>query len=160
MNKLPDSIHRSAADLFDIPYRQALLTQDFEMTKRPYWISHQWARSFQRIPRGVFDKLLPHGVRRSQLVKKAVEQIDELVMQNVENLRWAVFQNIDHSFIRFRSELGRQFEQTVIATRGAIETALKKRKEHSEIVADEITHLQESLNILTNIKDSLEPSRP
>jgi GTPase Era involved in 16S rRNA processing len=158
MNKLIGSIRQSAAELFDIPYRQALTTQDFEMTKRPYWVSHRWARSFQRIPRGIFDKLLPHGARRSQLVKKAVEQINELVMQNVENLRWAVFQNIDHSFIRFRSELGRQFEQTVIATRGAIEAALKKRKEHTEIVTDEIKHLQESLKILTNIKESLEPS--
>ncbi len=157
MNKLIDSIRRSAAELFDIPYQKALSIQDFEVVKHPYWVSHQWARSFQRIPRGMLDKILPAGMRSSQLAKRTVEQIDELVMQNVENLRWAVFQNIDHSFIRFRSELGRQFEQTLIATRGAIEAALKKRKEHSEIVADEITHLQESLRILTNIKDSLEP---
>ena len=70
-------------------------------------------------------------------------------------LRWAVFQNIDQSFIRFRSELQKRFEQALTATRGAIETGLKKRKEHSEIVSGEIIRIEESLEILTNIMESL-----
>ncbi len=154
LNKLIDSIRQAAAELFDIPYKQVQATQDFEIARRPYWVSHQWARSFRRIPRGVVDKLLPAGIRRSQLTKRATEQVDELVMQNAENLRWAVFQNLDQSFIRFRSELEKRFEQTLAATEGAIETALRKRKEHSEIISSELTRLESALMVLTEIKEA------
>ena len=156
LNKLIGSIRQTAAELFDIPYQQVQTVQDFEVEKRPYWVSHQWARSFQRIPRGMFDKLLPSGIRKSQLTKRAMEQINELVTQNVENLRWAVYQNIDKSFIRFHSELQGRFEQTLIATRDAIEAALKKRKEHSEQIAGELTRLDSALIILEEIKETLE----
>lgn len=155
LNKLIGSIRQTAAELFDIPYQQVQTVQDFEVEKRPYWVSHQWARSFQRIPRGIFDKMLPAGIRKSQLTKRAMEQINELVTQNVENLRWAVYQNIDKSFIRFHSELRGRFEQTLIATRGAIEAALKKRKEHSEQVSGEFTRLDSAIIILEEIQESL-----
>ncbi len=39
-------------------------------------------------------------------------------MQNVENLRWAVFQSIDQSFIRFCLELG-----MYLVSRGAYKIA-------------------------------------
>ncbi|MBN1795207.1 MAG: dynamin family protein [Sedimentisphaerales bacterium] len=154
LNKLIGSIRQTAAELFDIPYQQVQTVQDFEVEKRPYWVSHQWARSFQRIPRGMFDKLLPSGFRKSQLTKRAMEQINELVTQNVENLRWAVYQNIDKSFIRFRSELQGRFEQTLIATRGAIDAALKKRKEHSEQITGELIRLDSARITLEEIKEA------
>jgi GTPase Era involved in 16S rRNA processing len=155
LNKMIDSIRQTAAELFDIPYQQVKTIQDFEVEKRPYWVSHQWARSFRRIPRGMFDKLLSAGIRKSQLTKRAMEQISELVTQNVENLRWAVYQNIDKSFIRFHSELQRRFERTLTATEGAIEAALKKRKEHSEQVAGELTRLDFAIVVLERIQKSL-----
>lgn len=156
LNKLIDSIRKTAAELFEIPCQRVQSVQDFEMERRPYWVSHQWARSLQRIPRGLLDKLLPAGIRKSQLTKRAMEQISELVTQNVENLRWAVFQNIDKSFTRFRSELEKRFEQTLAATEGAIETALKKRKEHSEMISSELSRLASALMILTEIKETFE----
>ncbi|MFA5553670.1 MAG: dynamin family protein [Phycisphaerae bacterium] len=155
LNRLVEAIRQTAAELFDIPYQQVRSAEDFEIVKRPYWVSHQWARSFQRIARSFLDNLLPSGLRKSQLNKRAAEQIDELVMQNVENLRWAVYQNIDKSFIRFDSELQKRFDQTLIATQGAIQAALKKRKEHSETIAADIIEFEKSLANLTNIQESL-----
>jgi len=49
-----------------------------------------------------------------------------------------------------------RFEQTLIATRDAIEAALKKRKEHSEQIAGELTRLDSALIILEEIKETLE----
>jgi transposase len=71
LKALIDSIRQTAAELFDIPYRQSQTDQDFEITRRPYWVSHQWGRSFRRIPRGLLDKMLPTGMRRTQLTKRA-----------------------------------------------------------------------------------------
>lgn len=156
LRKLIDSIRQTAAELFEIPYQKVKSEFDFEMAKKPYWVSEQWVRSFQRISRGLLDRFLTAAMRRTQLNKRAMEQISELVMQNVENLRWAVFQNIDKSFIRFRSEMKEQFEQTLIATRGAVEAALQKRKEHSEMVAGELSRLDAALMILTDIKDAFD----
>jgi len=156
LNHLIDSIRHTAAELFDIPCYEIETVQDFEMFRQPYWVSHRWFGSFRRIPRGILSKLLPNGMRKNQLRKSAIEQIDELVMQNVENLRWAVFQNLDQSFIRFRSELNERFEQTLAATQGAIEAALEKRKKHSEQVAGELNRLSSALIRLEEIKDSFE----
>jgi GTPase SAR1 family protein len=156
LNRLIDSVRQTAAELFDIPYQQVQSAQDFETARRPYWVSHQWARSFQRIQRSLLDKLLPAGARKSQLTKRAMEQINELVTQNVENLRWAVYQNIDKSFIRFESELKERFEQTLTATRGAIEAALKKQKEHSGQIAGELTKFNSVLTILEDINEAFE----
>ncbi|HEX40931.1 MAG TPA: Dynamin family protein [Phycisphaerales bacterium] len=155
LNELVLSIRRAAAELFDVPCLQTRSIQDFEVVRRPYWVSHRWASSFQRIPRGLFDKLLPAGFRKSQLTRRAAGQIDELVMQNVENLRWAVYQNIDQSFVRYHSQLKRQLEQTLAATQGAIEAAMKKRKEHSEIVAAELSRLDTAVMLLTDIREAL-----
>jgi len=156
LNHLIGSIRHTAAELFDIPYQETQMVQDFEMFRQPYWVSHRWFGSFRRIPRGILSKLLPNGIRKSQLMKSAVEQIDELVMQNVENLRWAVFQNLDQSFIRFRAELNEQFERTLAATQGAIEAALEKRKKHSEQVAGELSRFDCTLISLEEIKESFE----
>ncbi len=153
---LIDSIRQTAAELFDISYRQSQTDQDFEVIRRPYWVSHQWGRSFRRIPRGLLDKVLPTGMRRSQLTKRAKEQIEELVIQNVENLRWAVLQNIDQSFVRFESEMGDRFKQTLAATQGAIEAAMKKRKERSELISEELSRLDSAIIILQEIKDSFD----
>jgi hypothetical protein len=155
LNQLIASIRQTAAELFDIPYPTFHTAQDFEMIKRPYWVSHQWGRSFQRMSRGLFDKFLPVGMRKSQLTKKIRDQITVLVTQNVENLRWAVFQNIDKSFIGFHSELEARFQQALLATRGAIETALRNRKEHAESVAGQLRRLDEALLVLTDIQESL-----
>ncbi|OHB58880.1 MAG: hypothetical protein A2173_11000 [Planctomycetes bacterium RBG_13_44_8b] len=156
LNNLISSIRQTAAELFDVPYQQVQSVKDFEVTRRPYWVSHRWARSFQRISRSIFDKLLPTGIRKSHLTKRAKEQIEELIIQNVENLRWAVFQNIDQSFIRFHSELNERFEQTLAATQGAIEAALEKRKKHSEKVANELSRFDSALIILEEIKEVFE----
>jgi len=156
LNHLIGTIRQTAAELFDIPYQETQTVQDFEMFRQPYWVSHRWFGSFRRIPRGILGKLLPNGIRKSQLMKSALEQIDELVMQNVENLRWAVFQNLDQSFIRFRAELNERFEQTLAATQGAIEAALEKRKKHSEQVTCELSRFDYALINLEKIKDSFE----
>jgi len=104
----------------------------------------------------MLDKLLPPGIRKSQLNKRVAEQINELVIQNVENLRWAVFQNIDKSFISFRSELDGQFRRTLSATHDAIEAALKKRKDHAETISVELARFESALNTLTEIKEVLD----
>jgi GTPase Era involved in 16S rRNA processing len=159
LRTLIDSIRQTAAEIFRIPYHQSQSVQDFEMVHRPYWVSHKWGRSFRRIPRGVLDRILPAGLRKSQLSKRAAEQIDELVIQNVENLRWAILQNIDDSFIRFHSEMENRYKQTLTATQGAIEAAMKKRKEQSELVSEELSRLDCAIIILQEIRESFEDGR-
>jgi AMMECR1 domain-containing protein len=78
------------------------------------------------------------------------------VIQNVENLRWAVLQNIDQSFIRFQSEMADRFKQTLIATQGAIEAAMKKRKERSDLISEELSRLDCAIIVLQEIKESFD----
>lgn len=63
-------------------------------------------------------------------------------MHNVENLRWAMLQNIDRAFARFGRELRESLDDTIAATKGAIQAACAKREERAEAIAEETAALR------------------
>jgi hypothetical protein len=70
------------------------------------------------------------------------EQIDSLVVQNVENLRWSIYQSVDNTFVQFGSVLDERLADTIAATHGAIQTALHKHQGQVESVSEEIARLE------------------
>jgi len=152
--QLVNSVRQTAAELFDIPYQPLESSEDFDLQRRPYWVTHKWFCTLRRIPPSIVDKLFSSGVQKQRILKRSMEQIEDLVIQNVENLRWAVYQNLDKSFVRFGSGLDEQLEQAITATEGAIEAALAKRKKHSHFISEDVNMLKSTLLKLTKLKNS------
>jgi len=154
-DELIDAVRTSAAELFEVPYQAPESSEIFEEVSQPYWVAHKWNTSFNPIPLGAFDFLLPGPMKRSVTQRRLMKQMEDLVVHNVENLRWATLQNLDRAFRRFTSALEDRLAETIEATHGAVKMAITKRRDHSEEIEGELTALERSLKKLTGYHEAL-----
>lgn len=141
LHEIVESVRRAAAEIFEVPYRAQTADRTFTLEREPFWITQKWTTSLSPVPEGFFDRLLPAAVRRRRLQVRFAAKIEALVVENVENLRWTLLQEIGRSFRRFRRELEEGLSDAVAAIRGAIQAASARRREHSETVAEEVARL-------------------
>jgi GTPase Era involved in 16S rRNA processing len=155
-NRLIESVRQTAAELFDIPSYTPEGKELFEIVREPYWITHNWEISIQPVFQRFVDRTLSANVRKRRILRRLSEQIESLIMQNVESLRWAVFQSIDHTFVYFGTTLDERLADTIAATHGAIKAALHKRQEHTESVAREISGLELAAEKIRTLETAIE----
>jgi hypothetical protein len=154
-DELIESIRRTAAELFDVPYRAPESSRAFEMVHQPYWVTHQWSSRLSPIPPTLIDRFVPTKTRLRRVQKRIMEQIGRLVLSNVEKLRWATFQSIDQTFKRFGATLDQRLDATTTATHGAVRAAMDRRQQQSELVSREVTRLEEAITELADIQTAL-----
>jgi predicted GTPase len=152
-DQLIDAVRRGAAKLFDIPYHAPESAGVLESSREPYWVTHKWGSTMNSIPAGLFDWVLPQGIKRSVILKRLLKQVEDLVIHNVENLRWATLQNLDAAFRGFTSDLDRRLEETISATHGAIGAVVARKKEHSETIAEELDKLETWISGLQEVEN-------
>jgi len=155
-DELVDSIHRAAAELFNVPYDRLEEREEFEIKRRPYWITHQWSCSLSLLPENFIDRLLPVRIRRSRAMHRLQAQIEAIVMQNVENVRWPTLQNLEDTFRRFAGQIEDQYAEAAAATRDAIEAAYVQRREHAEAVEADLARLESARHSLDEIREEIE----
>jgi len=95
---------------------------------------------------------LPSSLRKIRAVRRLSERVEDLVMHNVENLRWATLQNLDRAFVRFARLLDESFEETITATNGAIRAACSKREQQADVIAEEVTRLKATVVKLESLR--------
>lgn len=149
------SVRKAAAELFDVPYHAPESAGAFVSVDQPYWVTHQWDVSLRLLPPGFWDHFLPPLMRRRRLQKRLMDQMDTLITRNIENLRWTAYQSIDETFRRFGWQLDERLAQTIVATHGAVQAAMAKRRQHSAIAADEIIRLQAATAAVLETHDRL-----
>jgi GTP-binding protein EngB required for normal cell division len=138
---LIESVRKAVSDLFDIPYKAPGSRAVFRLVRAPYWVTHDWGSLTWTVPRHFLNSFSSRERRVAGIRKRMSEQIGTLVLHNVENLRWSIFQSIEHAFRRFASELDARLDETIEATHGAIRLALAKREEHSHKIDGEVARL-------------------
>ncbi|HUI72176.1 MAG TPA: hypothetical protein VL354_16775, partial [Spirochaetia bacterium] len=79
---------------------------------------------------------------------RVAERVDELVVRNVENLRWSLVQSVKDSFTRIRTDLDKDLDGEITAIRGAIDVVLEKKKESESSIGDEMLRLQSAKELL------------
>ncbi len=151
-DSLIEVVRRGAAELFDIPYRAPESTGALEASRQPYWITHKWGSSLNPIPAGLWDWVLPGGIKRQIILKRVLKQVEDVVLYNVENLRWATLQNLDTAFRKFTSNLDLRLGETINATQGAIQAVIKRKTEQSDTVAGELARIQEKITGLDELE--------
>lgn len=138
---LIDAVRAKAAQLFDIPYRSLEGETVLRSARNPYWVTHDTTGLLDSIAEGAWHRLLPESYRRANLRRALLARIEMLARRNVENVRWALRQNIDETFRRFGSELDDRLADTIAALHGAIRSAYAKRREQSPAIAAEVERL-------------------
>lgn len=154
-DQLIESVRKAAAELFDVPYHAPESSGAFEIVRQPYWVTHTWSSKLSPIPVGVVDRLVPASIRERRVRKRLLAQVADLVVPNVENLRWAVFQSIDQTFTRFGSELDRRLADTIEATHGAIRAGAARRESRADTVAKELERLGSAAAEIERLRSAL-----
>ncbi|MCL4516846.1 MAG: dynamin family protein [Firmicutes bacterium] len=155
-DELIETVRKTAAELFKVPYHALESSGAFQMNRQPYWVTHPWNSTLNPLPVGWAARLLPAGLRRARLEKRLMKQVEELVLFNVENLRWATLQNLDQAFRSFGSTLDEHLQAAIAATHGAIQAAQAKRRDQTPTIAPEIARLQSAIVELENIQAALQ----
>jgi GTPase Era involved in 16S rRNA processing len=155
IDQLIESIRQTAANLFNVPHYTYQSHEKFTIIRKPYWVTHQWATSLQPFSRRTMDKLLPQKSRNIRILKHLQEQVDFLVLQNVEGLRWSIFQSMDHAFARFNLLVDERLNQAIDATHHAIKAAMRQRKEHSEHVSEMASKWRASIEKIQSVQKNI-----
>ncbi|NOZ87587.1 MAG: Dynamin family protein [Deltaproteobacteria bacterium] len=145
-DRLVEGVRKIAAEIFDISYKAPESAKAFQLDTRVYWETHKWTPSFSPIPPGALDKLLPVRTRRQRLKKRWNEQVDMLVRQNVETVRWQLLQSTIKAFAHFSTQMEKCLAETVEATRKAMGKAHALKQEHSRQSEKEIRKLEETID--------------
>lgn len=111
---------------------------DVERHLARFLATHKWASSFSPLPPGLVERLLPTAWRRARRARRRRARLDVLVLQNVENLRWATLQNLDQTFRRCQRELQERLDQLAAAILGASEGVAREARHRRGAAAAEV----------------------
>jgi Dynamin family len=139
------SIRQTVASLFDVPFRPGEAAEPFRLGPEPYWLSQQLPNVLIPPPTALLTALLPARLREKRLREELDTQIDALVLQNVENLRWSTLRGVDETFRRFSAQLEERLAEATLVTQGVVNQALERRRSEAGRSAGEL----ESLSALT-----------
>ena len=136
---LSESVRTAASTIFEIPHHAPSSGGPLVLAREPYWVSRRtWSGMLGMISPDLVDRALPRAMREQRLRGRIAREIHSLVIQNVENLRWATLQNIDAAFRVFSREMDEDLARTIDATQGAIAAAYTRRKERAEEIAGRV----------------------
>jgi hypothetical protein len=150
-DRLLESIRKTAADLFDVPYQPIDHSLTFETTREPYWLSYHWEQSFGPLSPSLLDNVLPTALRRRRIERRFRNKVESLVLYNAGKLREKFYHQIDATFRRFRRSLDQRLTATVAATHGAAQAALKKRETHAGAAAGDMERFRVAVDSLQEI---------
>lgn len=155
VDRLMAKVRKTAADLLDVPYRLPQNEDSFQVTREPYWVTHKWASTFSPDPMGLIERLLPAAARRERWRRALLHEVDQLVVHNTENLRWAMLLSIDETFTRVRWMLDERWAETIAVTLGALRAAMERRRTESHPAEKEIARLRSTTASLEDVYSDL-----
>jgi small GTP-binding protein len=134
LSQLLETLRRTAADLFRVPYKPLGREDVLEIKRRPYWVLSTW--NTDPLP----------------VLQSMDQRLDRLVRRNVENIRWSTLQNLNISFAGFARRTQERLDETVAATKGAMEAAHARRRADGGSVTSEVNRMDDSITALEAAK--------
>ena len=158
VNSHVDNIRFLAASIFDINCSHIDTNISTGKKRLPYWSGQVSENSLLSSGSGLIDLLLPAAVKRERNIKRLKENIATLIVNNIENMRWSLLQNIESLFREFVSDVSNKFNETIENVVSIVETAEKKREERAELVMEEIGSLKGFLAEITSSYSDIDNS--
>lgn len=154
-NSLIEQIRKTAAQIFEIPYQAPEFEDAFKVVEKPYWVTHKWSSNLKTVTESIVDRFYSAENRAKRIQQRIFAQVKNLVIQNVENIRWPIYQSIDQTFIHFGSELDARLLETLEATHGAIKATLDRRKSREDETAQSLKMFCAADEELGRIRETL-----
>jgi hypothetical protein len=143
-----ESVRRTAAEIFQTPFRESSDATVFRLDQEPYWLTQETSASLLPDPGRWLERLLPEHLRGKRIRARMLRQIKELVVRNAENLRWALLRGIDEAFREAAANLQARLDDAVRATRGVIEESLLRRRDASNTIEADLDRLNRAGELL------------
>lgn len=130
--ELFEAVHKTAAEIFEIQHHPVNLAAALPHLKDPYWETTLWSGAVGTPSAQSLEKLMPRKMKRRKAEARLRDEVDRLVGQNVESLRWNVLRQTDDAFRNLTREMDRSFVELIEGTKKALEAARKGRLENAE----------------------------
>ena len=150
--QLVRSLQETASELFEVPVGAFGAEESLRIFEEPYWVTSSWDSALHPIPTALSDRLLPPSRRKARLLHRLSEQIDELIMRNVENLRWSILQSLNRSFLANKPRVRERFSELLGAAQEAVQRTLEKRRAIQQASTGELKRQQEALHELRRLQ--------
>ncbi len=137
LSQLVETLRRTAADMFQVPYKPLSPEQVLEIKRRPYWVLSTW--NTDPLP----------------VLQSMDQRLDGLVRRNVENIRWSMLQNLNLSFAGFARRTRERLDETVAATQGAMQAAHARRQTDAGSIDAEASRMADRMAALEAVKTDL-----
>jgi GTP-binding protein EngB required for normal cell division len=145
------SVRKTTASLFDIALPPQEPPEPFRLGPEPYWISQKLVNVLIPSPARLLRRTLP-GAMRQQYLRRALEQeIADLILQNVEGLRWSTLRGLDNTFRRFARRLDDHLAEAIAATEGSVGQVINRRRHEAARAASELESLRTAEDGLRSI---------
>jgi GTP-binding protein EngB required for normal cell division len=154
-NELINGVRKLASDLFAVSFAAPEAAGAFQAKRVPYWVTAP-REALADVPASILDALAPEALRRRRLHNRLALQADEIVARNVENLRWAIRQNLEDAVRTFQTALDERLRLSQDATRQAIADGLRHRAAAESESKSEVESLAYMQIRLAGLADSLE----
>ena len=155
IDALIDAVRRTAADIFDVPFRHGLEPETFELGEEPYWLTANIRATLIPDPSRLIDRFLPTGLRTRRVRRRLISEANGLVIRNAENLRWAVFRGIDETFRQAGGRFEERLDDAIAATQGAIQETLVRRRDRTYAIDAGLNRLKQVNDLLATLQEEL-----
>ena len=154
--ELVATLQSIAAELFEVPTNVLTEGKLLEDREEPTWVTHSWDTALHPIPPGLVDRLLPKSRRKDRLLRRVSRQLEELVVRNVENLRWSLLQSLERSFLINKPLARERLSSIKEAVQEALKRTLEKRRRIEQVSSRELMRLEAAQRELRRLDDGLE----
>jgi GTP-binding protein EngB required for normal cell division len=153
--ELIETVRKTAADIFEIGYFESHSQEILDMKHEPFWVTEGWRVNWSPLPENALESVLPRNMRMKRLRKRLLEDIDQIILHNVGNLRWATACNVTDSFYRFGLDMGGKIRKVIESTGGAILAARDKRVQQGDSIEPEQNRISAAVDCLIDIRSGL-----
>jgi hypothetical protein len=152
IGSLVDEVRRNAGALFNTPFERRFEPDSFSIGEDPYWVTDGIQTALLPDTSGIVDLIVPHPVRRRRHHKRILHQLDEVILRNAENLRWAILRGIEDTFRRASLKFEVHLDNAIATTNGVVRQALERRQTNNSAACGELSRLRMKSGVLSELQ--------
>ncbi len=156
LSSLIKDVLDTASEIMGVRLTSVESEEVFKAIDRPYWASSKWTSTVYPSPDRLLERFMPETLRRARVMKRIEGHIEAVVIKNVEQLRWAVYQAINKTFWSFEHHMDEQIGKAMQATHGAITKALSLKEKQSVQIRERTELLSNELERIRKLQTAVQ----
>jgi GTP-binding protein EngB required for normal cell division len=152
IGSLVDEVRRNAGALFNTPFELGFEPDSFSLGEDPYWVTERIQTALVPDTGGFVDLIVPHPVRRRRRRERILHRLDEVILRNAENLRWAILRGIEDTFRKASLQFEAHLDNAIATTNGVVRQALERRQTNNSAACGKLNRLRMKSGVLSELQ--------